>query len=174
MPVARPLPPQDELLELLSYDPLSGKLMWKFRPVGPATWNGKWAGKIAGGVSKSNGHMVLNIGRRLMLVHRVIWKMVYGVDPPHDLDHRDGDPTNNRQTNLRSATHFQNMRNKKPHRGKALPKGVSWSKAGNRYRASIFINNKQRHLGLFDDPSDAHSAYCAAATKAFGEFARFG
>jgi len=172
MPVARELPSQNTLLELLNYDPLTGELRWKFRPEGPPQWNGKWAGKLAGGVSKSQGHMVLNIGRRLMLVHRIIWKMVYGVDPPHDLDHRDGDPTNNRLSNLRSATHFQNMRNKKPHRGKELPKGVSLHKCG-RYRASIYINSRCRHLGLFDDPDEAHAVYCAAAAVAFGEFARF-
>lgn len=173
MPAPKPLPPQELLLTLLDYDGLSGELRWRPRPHGPPQWNGKWAGKLAGGISKSNGHMVINIGRRLLLVHRVIWKMVYGADPPHDLDHKDGDPTNNRLDNLRSATKHQNLRNSKLHRGKALPKGVSLHKDG-RLRASIYVNGRCRHLGLFDDPETAHQAYRRAAVAAFGEFARFG
>jgi hypothetical protein len=65
------------------------------------------------------------------------------------------------------------MRNKASHRGKALPKGVSRCAGTDRLRASIYIDKKCRHLGMFDTPAEAHAAYCAAASKAFGEFARF-
>lgn len=44
-----------------------------------------------------------------------------------------------------------------------LPLGVSFKNgAGRPYRAHCNINGKQRHLGCFDTPEDAHAAYIAA------------
>ena len=171
MPKARDLPPQDELLELLSYDPETGLLRWRYRPNGTPQWNGKHAGKIAGNVSKSNGRIVLNIGGRLFLAHRIIWKMVYGEDVP-ELDHEDTDGTNNRIGNLRRATHHQNMQNQSRHAGKSLPKGVTVCRRSGKFRADIYLDGHQKSLGRFDDPDLAHAAYCQAAA-ARGEFARF-
>jgi len=171
MPKARDLPTQSELLEFLSYDPETGLLRWRYRPAGPPQWNGKHAGQIAGSISKSQGHMVVNIGGRLLLVHRVIWKMVYGEDVP-EIDHEDTDATNNRLMNLRRATHHQNMQNARRHAGKDLPKGVSLRKRSGRFRSAIYLGGRQTFLGEFDSPAAAHAAYCAAAAVR-GEFARF-
>lgn len=167
------LPSHADLLQWLNYDPASGILRWRLRADRSPQWNGKWAGQPAGGPSKSNGHHVLSLCGKPVLAHRVIWKMSYGVDAPNDIDHRDGDPLNNRLTNLRLATKHQNLRNSKLHRGKNLPKGVSWHHGAGRYRASIYLSGKCKHLGLFDTPVGAHEAYKRAAGAAFGEFARF-
>lgn len=96
-----------------------------------------------------------------------------GEDPANDVDHLDGDTANNRWRNLRPATKHQNLRNSRLHRGKALPKGVSHCAGTWRLRASIYVDGKQKHLGMFDTPDEAHAAYRAAAQAAFGEFARF-
>jgi hypothetical protein len=171
MPKARDLPAQDELLELLSYDPETGLLRWRYRPTGTPQWNAKHTGKIAGNISKSNGRIVLNIGKRLYLAHRIIWKMVYGEDAP-ELDHEDTDGTNNRLNNLRPATHHQNMHNQSRHAGKVLPKGVTARQRSGRFRADIYLDGRQKFLGEFDSPDLAHAAYCQAA-RVRGEFARF-
>ena len=170
MPKARDLPAQNELLELLSYDPETGLLHWRYRPNGSPQWNGRHAGQIAGNISKSNGRIVLNLGKRLYLAHRIIWKMVYGEDVP-ELDHEDTDGTNNRIGTLRKATHHQNMQNQSRHGGKALPKGVSNARNG-RFRAAIYLGGEQISLGRYDTPEAAHAAYCTAASRR-GEFARF-
>lgn len=174
MPKPKPLPSQAELKRLFDYDADRGFLIWRNRADCPPQWNGKWAGRVAGGVSKSHGHMVLNLGHRLLLIHRVIWKWVTGEDPAFDIDHRDGDPRNNRLANLRVATKHENLRNCKRHKKKIddLPKGVSRSsKTG--YRAAIYVGGKQVHLGCFSSPEAAHDAYSTAARQAFGSFARF-
>jgi hypothetical protein len=36
------------------------------------------------------------------------------------------------------------------------------SAAGNRWRATIVVNGKQKHLGCFATPEEAHTAYLAA------------
>ena len=159
---------------MFSYDPKTGVLSWRYRPGYRVQWNGRFAGKPAGGATHANGYIVINLGgNQVRLGHRIIWKMLHNEEPP-GIDHIDGDGANNREVNLRAASHTQNMRNKAPHRGKALPKGVSATKQSGRYRASIFINGKQTNLGVFDDPMVAHAAYCNRAAEAFGEFARFG
>lgn len=172
MPLPKSLPSKDELEKSFSYDRETGLLYWRARDDRRPQWNGRFAGQRAGGPSPSHGRIVVNLGRRLVLAHRVIWKMVHGEDPPLDIDHIDGDPTNNRLSNLRLATKHQNLRNAKRHRGKALPKGVTLDKKRGNYRANIYIAGRQRHLGNFDDPAQAHAAYCAAAREHFGEFAR--
>lgn len=42
-----------------------------------------------------------------------------------------------------------------------LPIGVSFHKQRGKYRASIVINRKQEHIGLFDSPNEAHNAWKA-------------
>lgn len=172
MPLPRPLPAADELRRLFSYDPSTGALTWKYRPEYSVQWNGKHAGQRAGGRSKAHGRLVVNIGGRLILCHRIVWKIVHGGDPIGDLDHKDGDPANNRIENLRPATKHENLRNSRLHVGKTLPKGVS-EYDHNRFRASIYIDGRCRHLGVFASAEGAHAAYCREAAKHFGEFARF-
>lgn len=173
MAPARELPDRLDLLRRFSYDADAGTLRWKYREDASPQWNGRFAGKAAGSLSKSQGRMVVNVGGRLLLVHRVIWKMVYGADPLEDIDHIDGDPTNNTLSNLRMASKFENMRNARKRRGKYLPKGVSFHKGAGRYRATVYLNRQHVHLGLFSTPEEAHAAYCRVAQKHFGRFARF-
>lgn len=168
---ARSLPPQSELLERLIYDPETGVLRWKYWASAGPQWNGRRAGTVAGSFSKSNGRIVINIGNRLFLAHRIIWKMVYGEDAD-ELDHEDTDGTNNRISNLRRATHHQNMQNQSRHRGKLLPKGVTICGRSGKFRADIYLGGRQKSLGRYDSAEAAHAAYCAAAV-ARGEFARF-
>ena len=42
-------------------------------------------------------------------------------------------------------------------------RGVSFHNQSGKWRATIYINRKQKHLGLFDSPEEAHAVYVAAA-----------
>jgi len=87
------------------------------------------------------------------------------------IDHRDGDPSNNRWNNLRRATPSQNNANRRLQQNNAWGlKGVSRHRS--RWRASIRKDRRTHHLGVFSTPQAAHAAYVAAARKLFGEFAR--
>ena len=89
-----------------------------------------------------------------------------------EVDHIDGNPLNNRKSNLRLVTHAQNQRNfKKFKTNTSGYKGVAWHKARRKWRAYIVLNAKQRHLGLFTSKIRAAKAYDEAARKLFGEFA---
>ncbi len=93
--------------------------------------------------------------------------------PPHlVVDHINRNGLDNRKSNLRLCTHFQNQRNRRPGRnGSSKYKGVRWSKRDKKFRAGITCNRKSYHLGMFESEIDAAKAYDNAAKKVFGEFA---
>jgi hypothetical protein len=101
------------------------------------------------------------------LLHRVILEAPEGMC----VDHINGDTLDNRRSNLRLATHKQNMQNRKKHNCKNPYKGV-YEKRSGRYTAMIFDNSKLKYLGVFDSAEEAAKVYDARASIIFGEFAR--
>lgn len=89
-----------------------------------------------------------------------------------EVDHRNGDGLDNRKSNLRPATHQQNICNQRPQIGRSSKyKGVSWWKLRKTWAAYIKLDGKKRHLGYFNNEQDAARAYNVAASEAWGEFA---
>lgn len=105
-------------------------------------------------------------GRKLVLMHREINKTPAGLTT----DHKDGNGLNNQRNNLRTATHSENMRNRKVKDGKL--KGIYFKKDRGKYAAQLRVNKTKKHLGYYDNPIDAAKAYNLAAIKYHGEFAR--
>ena len=106
-------------------------------------------------------------------IHRIILERKLGrpLTPGEIVDHVDGDVLNNRRSNLRLATHTDNMRNRKLQvNNKSGYTGVRIRRS--RWVAEIRVNGKKIHLGYFDNAEDAYKAYQNAASKYFGEFAR--
>lgn len=172
----------EELRELLDYDPETGVLRWKVRPPEhfhvpgwAAFWNRRHAGKVAGkSYAGRPGYLVVTIRSFPHLAHRVAWAILYG-EVPEQIDHINGDGEDNRLCNLRACTQADNQHNQAVRKtNKSGYKGVCWSDRLGRWRATIFINGKQKHLGLFDCPEEAHKAYCAAADELHGDFANHG
>ena len=89
------------------------------------------------------------------------------------VDHINGDRLDNRRENLRLCTNQQNGWNRGATASNASGfKGVFWNKVQRKWNAYIRLNGKPIYLGSFVDVMDAHIAYCEAAKKHFGEFAR--
>lgn len=110
-------------------------------------------------------------------MHRVILERKLGrqLRGGEVTDHIDGNGLNNCRDNLRPASYMQNAHNRREYSNNSSGyKGVSWRKKEQKWGAKICIKGKQKHLGLFDTPEEAHAAYCEAAEKYHGEFANFG
>lgn len=107
-------------------------------------------------------------GRKFtIMMHRLIL-----CDPPYRVDHRNQNGLDNRRQNLRPATRSQNAANKKkPKNNTSGFKGVSWHALAGKWRATIKVNQKWKHLGLFTNRRAAARAYAKAAERWFGEFA---
>lgn len=157
----------DDLRGLLDYDSHTGIFTWRTSP----SRNIK-IGDVAGGV-QNRGYCRIRIHRRDYLAHRLAWLHVYGKWPPSEIDHSNGDKTDNRISNLRVATHSQNLANIRPHRDNACGvKGVRWHKRDRKWVAQIRVAGRERHLGNFECLRDAAEAYERAAIKYFQHFAR--
>jgi hypothetical protein len=105
-----------------------------------------------------------------IMIHRIIWLLWTGSWPKHQIDHIDGNRKNNRILNLREATKAQNQGNRKVTRNGL--KGVTRTRCGKPFQASIWLNGKNTYLGRFDTERAAHEAYMREARNVWGEFAR--
>ena len=78
--------------------------------------------------------------------------------PKHSLD-RINPKGNYEPGNVRWVTHNVQTRNTRNHcTNKTGVRGVSWSKAKKKWRAAIYVDNRQKHIGYFDDLSAAAEA----------------
>lgn len=112
------------------------------------------------------GYLQLGIGGRTKYFHRVVWEHANGPIPAgFQIDHINGDKSDNRITNLRIVTKHQNMQNQhRAHtRSKTGVKGVHWCNKRQKYGASIAAFNKSQRLGWFDSIQEAADAYAVAA-----------
>lgn len=162
----RPLPPVEVLLARYVYDEPTGRLIDR---IGSKR---RLAGSPIGFVTPS-GYLRMDMPEGRFLVHRVIWKIVTGDEPPYIIDHRDGDTLNNRFGNMREASDQQNAANAKPRiNASSALKGVRFCSFTGRWAAAISAHGKSHWLGRFDSETEAHRAYADAAKRLFGEFAR--
>lgn len=106
--------------------------------------------------------------QRQLRMHREVVNAPYGML----VDHINHDTIDNRKANLRLCTNSQNLAN----RGISVVnssgfKGVSWHKQKSKWRATLYINNKETHVGYYNTPLEAAIAYDIAASEKIGEFA---
>jgi hypothetical protein len=168
------LPSIERLRELFDYEPETGILTHRGRRCEDfrskqawQAWQARYAGKAAGWTQKR--YLVVTVskdGRKHKVpAHRLIWALVHGHWPPNDIDHRDGDPLNNRLTNLREATRAENSQNLPPSSTRGTVLDATQRKLRRPWRAYIRVNKKQVWLGCFAAREQAHAAYLAAKAK---------
>jgi hypothetical protein len=90
-----------------------------------------------------------------------------------EIDHINGNRLDNRRCNLRVCTRMENGRNLSLRRdNKSGFKGVRWHKGARKWCASIMVDQKSIHIGMFEDMNDAVLAYNKAARTLHGNFAK--
>ena len=151
---AKPLPEQSFLNECFSYDPLTGLLQWKERPLshfknekGRAIANGRCLGATVGALYTNQlgkSYIQVKMGAKVYFAHRLIFKLLYNQEPV-EIDHIDGNGCNNRQLNLRASDETDNKRNQRKMKNNSSGiTGVAFS--GGKYTACVHVNNVKIHL----------------------------
>lgn len=159
---------------LLRYEPDTGKLFWRERPVwmfkegagrytaakAAKTWNTRFAGKEAFTAATTGGYHVGAVNGVLMKAHRAAWAIHYGCWPVNDIDHEDGDPANNRIANMRDVPRGENTRNRRlDPRNESGAHGVTrCSKNPDMWMVLITGRGKQEFVGRFRSLESAVAA----------------
>lgn len=141
-----------ELKEDVTYDPETGIFVRR------RTRPGVKAGSVAGCSSHLGYVKVCVLGKRYY-AHRLAWMYIHGTWPEHEIDHINGDPSDNRISNLRPATRLENCQNLVTKKGNL---GASWHIQNKKFIAQIQVKGVQVNLGFFDKREDAQAAYLKA------------
>jgi hypothetical protein len=106
---------------------------------------------LIAGTIRNDGYIRVSINYKLYYAHRLIYMMFYG-EMPIQIDHIDGNPSNNCIENLRLANTTQNSFNKTMFiTNKSGHKNVHWHKQANKWSVEIKVYNKKMYFGLFKD-----------------------
>lgn len=148
-----------ELLDALIYYPDTGMFVWS------KNRSNVKSGQIAGRLNK--GRVEIQINGSRYQAHRLAWLYMTGNWPCGDIDHIDGNASNNAFGNLRDVTHKVNLENQykaQAHNSVSKYLGVSSYKHGG-YRSRIKHHGKDIHLGVFETQEEARDAYLSAKRK---------
>lgn len=151
----------EKLKTLLHYEPETGIFTWR---VPSGRWGRVPAGTRAGSLNKTTGSRIVRIDGDSYLEHRLAWLYVHGVWPSECIDHINGVRSQNDIKNLRDVSHVTNGQNQR----RAHPRnisgllGVSWNARDRSWKASITVAGKNKNLGCFTTPEQAHQAYLTA------------
>ena len=172
-----PIPDHSTLKKLLDYNPLTGILTWKSRDAsmfsdgymdaqGRANnWNSKMAGKEAFGYVHNTGYKQGTLMGKVLKAHRVAWKLHYGEDPVEQIDHINGDRSDNRIENLRCVSDAENKKNAKLYSNNSSGvTGIHWLKEQKKWRVRIG-GSKGIHIGCYATLDEAKAARKEAEAK---------
>lgn len=138
------------LRKILKYNPVTGIFTWKVNRKGT-----KGIGSVAGSINTHH-----KTGKRYVLIHtcgkhwrahRLAWLFMYNSECDSEIDHENGDGTDNRWDNLKKTDSKGNARNQRKRSGNAYSNvmGVRWHRKAKKWVVGIHHKGKNKHLGLF-------------------------
>lgn len=150
------------LADRLSYDPVTGVLRWRNSARQSARWNSRYSFEVAGRV-KSDGYITIRAtvaGKKYnVLAHRVAFFICTDRIPRDEIDHINGNRSDNRACNLAEATRADNARNQKVRdNSKSGYHGVIFRSSKNKWQAKGKHAGEDFHLGYFSKVEDAINA----------------
>ena len=143
---------------LIDYDPATGFIRRK---------TGRTADIIANH-TMAEGYIRITIDGFKYLGHILAWLYMTGDWAPDEIDHMDGNRSNNRWSNLRVLARQANAQNIGTTRANSsICVGVSFLPKTQKYRAYISPNGMQIHLGIFSTKEEAIAARVLGVKKFF-------
>lgn len=157
---------QEQLKQLLHYDPDTGVFTWIKTRGGTCI-----AGRRAGNISKNKKDCKLSycriyINGKFYKAHRLAFLYMNGSLPDNVVDHINGDGTDNRWCNLRDVKSSDNAKNTrlKSNNNSGLH-GVNWCSVRDKWRVRITVDNKELFLGRYNDFFEAVCVRKSAEVK---------
>lgn len=135
---------QEEVRRILTYTPSTGEFVWNYCSDKSRYWNARFANKPAG--CQHTRSVIIRTNGRGYKAHRLAYLYMVGY-VPEEVDHINKNPFDNRWENLRAVTHQENTRNAKQKCNNTS--GVCWHYASKKWVATIGVDGRKEHLGLF-------------------------
>lgn len=128
------------------------------------SWKQKRQGVIAGkfGNLEKTGYVRVKLLNKKYLAHRLAWFIVHKQWPESQIDHINGNRSDNRIDNLRVVDQSGNSQNRRVKQKNNQSGYFGVHASGKKWRAQIRINKRLLHLGLFETPELASMAYIEA------------
>ena len=117
-------------------------------------------GRIASGRNRHGYILVQHKGTKFY-AHRIAWLLSTGEWPSGQIDHINGDRSDNRRANLRDVSRSENLQNRTKSRNSTGYIGVTYLPKEGLYQARIFAG-RSYSLGRFRTAEKAHLAYLEA------------
>lgn len=169
-----------DLHRLLVLDASTGQLHWRERSPSEfrdssrnsadalcQMWNKRFAGREALCVPDGRGYLRGRILLTKFRAHMVVFAMTRGHWPEGQIDHINGDRSDNRPHNLRDVSAVENARNSKLRAGNTTGcAGVHWNKKDRCYCVTIRVDGRNKHLGRYRDLDEAIRVRKRAETAA--------
>ena len=117
------------------------------------------------------GYLRICVDGRMYAAHRLAFLMMLERWPSMVIDHIDGDPSNNRWTNLRDVSRMVNQQNqRRAHRSNRSSGvlGVTWDRASRKWSVRIHHRGRNVHIGYFVELDAADAAYRQAKQRLHG------
>lgn len=130
----------------LTYNSDTGDILWK-------------NGVLAGWTNK-RGYVIIKLNGETYKAHRIAWVLYYKKQPNGLIDHIDGDKSNNKVLNLRDVSNAINCANRHGPNSTTVSGvlGVSYHKKTGKWAATMSVDGRQTHIGLYLTVSDAQVA----------------
>jgi len=162
------------------YCPRTGQFWFRERPAdwfrSPAvakSWNARFGGKPVAQTYHQRGYHLLTFRNRKIRAHRAAFACELGHWPYGEVDHINGDPADNRWSNLRVCSHRLNRVNTGGWKNSSSRfVGVSWHRMAGKWMAQYNADGVNHYLGLYDSAMEAARARDAAVRRRFGSWAR--
>jgi hypothetical protein len=130
-------------------------------------------------LSKFNWHCVggryaaRSVGGRDNKKMEYLHRVVAGAGDGDVVDHINGNPLDNRRSNLRVGTQQQNIYNQSVRKNnKSGYRGVAWQDDAKKWEVRIHKEGTKHYLGLFKCKHDAARVYNFWAHDLYGEYAK--
>lgn len=170
--------PVSDLRHLLDYCPATGLFTWRERPAASfsgggrggqrglaARWNGKHAGKPAF-TANCQGYRIGRVQGASVRAHRAAWAMYHGEWPDGQVDHINGERSDNRIDNLRVVVAEENARNAKLRTDNLTGVCGVYKNPHGSWVAQIGSGSSRKYLGSFSSINEAASARGKATVAA--------
>lgn len=155
------------LRDYFNYDPASGEIRWKKSPHHKVK-----AGDIAGFI-EPRGYRVLQFKKTLWKGHRIALALMNNEFPNGEVDHIDGNPSNNRFENLRVVDKSQNQMNRAVSKNnRSGIKGVHFCESKQKWVSRISVGKNRIHIGGFNSFDEAIQKRKQFEDEFYGQYAR--